>query len=142
MHTLIINPNVSESVTELIHMETHRSISPNTAFTMATAPLDVTYIGIRFEVLVDGYATACVVVEHAGQFDNIVVTAFEDPGPADIKGLYNVPMVGMTEAALTNACLLDQRLSTTAIPNRIRAWYRERVAANGLSSQPASARSS
>ena len=44
-------------------------------------------------------------------------------------------------AALASACLLGQRFSIIAISNRIQAWYRECVAANGLSSRRASVRS-
>ena len=69
------------------------------------------------------------------------MAAFGDPGLAGIKELCNVPVVGMTEAALASACLLGQRFSIIAISNRIQAWYRECVAANGLSSRLASVRS-
>lgn len=141
MRILVVNPNISESVTELILAEARRSVSPGTTLTMATAPFGVAYIETRFEALVGGYATACVVAEHAGQFDGVVVAAFGDPGLAGIKELCNVPVVGMTEAALASACLLGQRFSIIAISNRIQAWYRECVAANGLSSRLASVRS-
>ncbi len=99
------------------------------------------YIETRFEALVGGYATACAAAEHAGQFDGLVVAAFGDPGLAGLKELFDVPVVGMTEAALASACLLGQRFSIIAISHRIQAWYRECVAANGLSSRLASVRS-
>ncbi len=141
MRILVVNPNISESVTDLIHAEAQRSVSPGTTLTMATAPFGVAYIETRFEALVGGYATACVVAEHQGQYDGVVVAAFGDPGLAGIKELCNVPVVGMTEAALASACLLGQRFSIIAISNRIQAWYRECVAVNGLSSRLASVRS-
>ena len=43
-----------------------------------------------------------------------------------------MPVTGLTEAALASACLLGQRFSIVAISQRIRAWYRETVQANGL----------
>ncbi len=70
-----------------------------------------------------------------------MVAAFGDPGLAGLKELFDVPVVGMTEAALASACLLGQRFSIIAISHRIQAWYRECVAANGLSSRLASVRS-
>lgn len=141
MQILVINPNISQSVTDLIEAEARRTASPTTSLKMATAAFGVAYIETRFEALVGGYATACVAAEHAGQFDGIVVAAFGDPGLAAMKELFDVPVVGMTEAALASACLLGQRFSIIAISNRIQAWYKECVAANGLSSRLASVRS-
>ncbi len=141
MQILVINPNISQSVTDLIEAEARRTASPDTTLKMATAQFGVAYIETRFEALVGGYATACAAAEHAGQFDGVVVAAFGDPGLAAMKELFDVPVVGMTEAALASACLLGQRFSIIAISNRIQAWYRECVAANGLSSRLASVRS-
>ena len=141
MQLLIINPNTSQSVTDLIEAEARRSLSQGTRITMATAPFGVAYIETRFEALVGGYATACAAAEHAGRFDGLVVAAFGDPGLAGLKELFDVPVVGMTEAALASACLLGQRFSIIAISHRIEAWYRECVAANGLTSRLASVRS-
>jgi allantoin racemase len=141
MNLLIVNPNISESVTDLINAEARRSASPSSTITMATAAFGVAYIETRLEALVGGYATACVAAEHAGKFDGLIVAAFGDPGLAGLKELFDVPVVGMTEAALASACLLGQRFSIIAISHRIEAWYRECVAANGLTSRLASIRS-
>ena len=55
----------------------------------------------------------------------------------DFQGL---SVTGLTEAALASACLLGQRFAIVAISQRIRAWYRETVQANGLESRLASIR--
>ncbi|AHB04872.1 Asp/Glu/hydantoin racemase [Pandoraea pnomenusa 3kgm] len=141
MNLLIINPNISTSVTQLIHQEALRTAALGTHVSMATAKFGVAYIETRFEALIGGYATACVAAEHAGEFDALVVAAFGDPGLAGLKELFDVPVVGMTEAALASACLIGQRFSIVAISHRISAWYRECVAANGLLSRLASIRS-
>ena len=49
-------------------------------------------------------------------------------------------MTGLTQAALASACLLGKRFSIVAISQRIRAWYRETVQANGLEGRLASIR--
>jgi allantoin racemase len=141
MHLLIVNPNISNSVTELIRSEALRTAAPDTNIIMATASFGVAYIETRFEALVGGYAAACAAAEQAGTFDGVIVAAFGDPGLAGIKELFDVPVVGMTESALASACLLGNRFSIIAISSRIQAWYRECVAANGLSSRLASIRS-
>ena len=47
MRLLIINPNTSDSVTELIGAEARRSASAGTGLTVLTAPFGVAYIETR-----------------------------------------------------------------------------------------------
>ena len=69
-----------------------------------------------------------------------MIAAFGDPGIAGIREVLDVPVVGLTEAALMSACLLGGRFSIIAISRRITAWYRECVQANGLIDRLASIR--
>ncbi|GAB4057629.1 aspartate/glutamate racemase family protein [Uliginosibacterium sediminicola] len=140
MRLLIINPNISHSVTELIEAEARRTAAATTQISMATADAGVAYIETRFEALLGGHAAACIAGERLGSYDALIVAAFGDPGLAALKEVLPVPVVGMTEAALMSACLLGQRFSIVAISARITAWYRETVAANGLLERLASIR--
>jgi len=140
MRLLLINPNISDSVTELIRAEAQRSASPGTEVEVLTAPFGVAYIETRFEALIGAYAAAQLAAEHHERFDAIVVAAFGDPGLAGLREALPIPVTGLTEAALASACLLGQRFSIVAISQRIRAWYRETVQANGLESRLASIR--
>jgi len=140
MRLLIINPNISDSVTALIEAEARRSASPGTQITMKTAAFGVAYIETRFEALIGAYATAQLAAEHHGGHDAVIVAAFGDPGLAGIREVMPVPVLGMTESALATACLLGQRFSIIAISQRIQAWYREVVEANGLIGRLASIR--
>ena len=49
MKLLIVNPNISRSVTDLIEAEARRVAAPDTVITMATAAAGVAYIETRFE---------------------------------------------------------------------------------------------
>ena len=140
MRLLVINPNISDSVTALIEAEARRSASPGTALTMKTAAFGVAYIETRFEAMVGAYATAQLAAEHQPGHDAVIVAAFGDPGLAALREVLPVPVLGMTESALASACLLGQRFSIVAISQRIRAWYREVVEANGLVGRLASIR--
>ena len=140
MRLLIINPNISDSVTALIEAEARRSASPGTQITMKTAAFGVAYIETRFEALIGAYATAQLAAEHHGGHDAVIVAAFGDPGLAGIREVMPVPVLGMTESALATACLLGHRFSIIAISQRIQAWYREVVEANGLIGRLASIR--
>ncbi|MGJ7580782.1 aspartate/glutamate racemase family protein [Variovorax sp. RHLX14] len=140
MRLLIINPNISESVTALIEAEARRSASPGTQITMQTAAFGVAYIETRFEALIGAYATAQRAAEHHAGHDAVIVAAFGDPGLAGLREVLSVPVLGMTESALATACLLGHRFSIVAISQRIQAWYREVVEANGLIGRLASIR--
>jgi Asp/Glu/hydantoin racemase len=58
-----------------------------------------------------------------------------------LREALDIPVVGLTEAALASACLLGNRFSIVAISRRITAWYRESVEHNGLVGRLASIRS-
>jgi Asp/Glu/hydantoin racemase len=140
MRLLVINPNISPSVTALIEAEARRSAPPGTGFTFLTAPFGVAYIETRFEALIGASAVAQLAAEHWPGHDAVIVAAFGDPGVAALKEVMPVPVVGLTEAALASACLLGQRFSIIAISQRIQAWYRDVVQANGLSGRLSSIR--
>ena len=132
MKLLLINPNISESVSELIRGEARRSASPGTEIEVLTAPFGVAYIETRFEALIGAYAVAQLAAEHHERADAIVVAAFGDPGLAGLREASPVPVTGLTEAALASAHLLGHRFSIIAISQRIQAWYREMVESYGL----------
>jgi Asp/Glu/hydantoin racemase len=140
MRLLVMNPNISESVSALIRAEAERSMSPGTLITMLTAPFGVAYIETRFESLLGAVACAQLAAEHHAGHDAIIVAAFGDPGLAALREVMPVPVLGLTESALASACLLGHRFSIIAISQRIQAWYREEVEANGLVGRLASIR--
>jgi Asp/Glu/hydantoin racemase len=137
---LLINPNISDDVSELIRAEAERSASPDTSIEVLTAPFGVAYIETRFEALIGAYAVAQLAAEHHERFDAVIVAAFGDPGLTGLREALPCPVTGLTEAALASACLLGNRFSIVAISQRIRAWYRETVHAYGLDSRLASIR--
>ena len=140
MQLLLINPNISDNVSDLIRAEAQRCASPGTQITVVTAPFGVAYIETRLEAVIGAYAVACLAAEHHAAHDAVVVAAFGDPGLAGLREALPCPVTGLTEAALASACLLGQRFSIVAISQRIRAWYRETVQAYGLESRLASIR--
>jgi Asp/Glu/hydantoin racemase len=137
---LLINPNISDSVTELIRAEALRSVAAGTTVEVLTAPFGVAYIETRFEALVGAYAAAQLAAEHHERFDAVIVAAFGDPGVGGLREVLPVPVIGLTEAALASAHLLGHRISIIAISQRIQAWYREVVEAYGFGSRLASIR--
>lgn len=140
MRLLLINPNISDSVSALIEAEAQRSADAGTRITVLTAPFGVAYIETRFEALIGAYAAAQLAAEHHAAHDAVIVAAFGDPGLAGLREVLPVPVLGLTESALASACLLGHRFSIIAISQRIQAWYREVVQANGREGRLASIR--
>jgi allantoin racemase len=140
MRLLLVNPNISDSVSALIRAEAQRSAAPGTQVDVLTAPFGVAYIETRFEAMLGAYAAAQLACEHAPDYDAVVVAAFGDPGLAALREVLPVPVTGLTEAALATAHLLGHRISIIAISQRIQAWYREVVAGYGFASRLASIR--
>ncbi|CAH0267821.1 hypothetical protein SRABI83_03562 [Arthrobacter sp. Bi83] len=141
MKLLVINPNISDDVTALIESEALRSASPDTELVVRTAGRGVEYIETRFESLIAACAVAEIIAEHAGEVDGVVVAAFGDPGMPALKELADVPVIGITEAALCAAALQGHRFSIIAISDRIRPWYLDCVERFGLGGRLASIRS-
>jgi len=140
MKLLLINPNISDSVSALIRAEALRTAASGTEVEVLTAPFGVAYIETRFEALIGAYAAAQLAAEHHARCDAVIVAAFGDPGLAGLREVLPCPVTGLTEAALASACLLGQRFAIVAISQRIRAWYRETVTHYGLAERLASIR--
>lgn len=140
MRLLVINPNISTSVSDLILKEARLSAGADVDVTMVTAGMGVAYIETRFEALIGAYATALAAAEHHAGHDAVIVAAFGDPGLSGLREVLPVPVLGLTESALASACLLGHRFSIVAISQRIQAWYREVVESHGLQHRLASIR--
>jgi Asp/Glu/hydantoin racemase len=145
MKLLVINPNISDDVTALIESEALRSAAPGTELLVRTAGHGVEYIETRFESLIAAGAVAEIIAEYTRpggeSVDGVVVAAFGDPGIPALKELADVPVIGITEAALCAASLQGHRFSIIAISDRIKPWYRDCVERFGLAGRLASIRS-
>lgn len=140
MKLLIVNPNISPSVTELIADEARRSASPGTELTLRTANFGVAYIETRAEAAIGAYATLVELAEYYRGHDAAVVAAFGDPGLEAAREMLPIPVVGLTESALMSAAMLGGRIGIIAISRRIQAWYRETVDRYGMASRLAGIR--
>jgi Asp/Glu/hydantoin racemase len=137
---LVINPNITESVTRLIGDEARRAASPATELTLLTAPFGVAYIETRLEALIGAYASLLLLAENAGKHDAVIIAAFGDPGLPALREAIDRPVIGLTDAALIGAGELGERFSIIAISQRITAWYRETVQGYGFGERLASIR--
>lgn len=140
MKLLIVNPNISQSVSALIEAEARRIATPGVQVDVLTAPFGVAYIETRAEAAIGAFAVMNMLAEHYQGYEAAVVAAFGDPGLAAAREMLPIPVVGLTEGALMSAAMLGGRFSIVAISKRIRAWYQETVEQHGLAGRLASIR--
>jgi allantoin racemase len=133
MKILLINPNISTSVTDLIKAEALRVASPGVEIGAMTSPFGVAYIETRAEATVGAYAVLEMIARHHHGYDAVIVAAYGDPGVLAAKEMMDKPVIGLTEATLAQAHLMGGRFSLVGISQRIGVWYRETVASYGFS---------
>ena len=67
-----------------------------------------------------------------GFVDAVIIAAFGDPGLVAARELFDLPIVGMAEAAVLSACLLGERFSVVTFSPHMARWYTDCVRQTGL----------
>lgn len=140
MKILLVNPNITAAITEVMALEARRVADPGTEIVTATARFGTLYIENRAEAAIAGHAVLDALAEHGTGCDAAIVSAFGDPGLGGAKELLDIPVVGISEAALLSAWLLGRRFSIVCMTPRLRTWYAECVAEHGLAARLAAVR--
>jgi allantoin racemase len=125
MRLLLVNPNVTQAITDTMTAEARHAASPGTEVTATTARFGTLYVENRAEAAVAAHAVVDALAEHGRGYAAAIVAAFGDPGLAAAKELMDVPVVGVSEAALLIAYLLGRRYSIVCLTPRLRTWYME-----------------
>ena len=136
----MLNPNTTPAVTALLHAAGERVISPGTELVPATAARGVPYIATRAEAQIGGAIALEMLAEAAADFDAAVIAAFGDPGLFGARELFNIPIVGMAEAAMLTACMLGRRFAIVTFARALAPWYQECVSMHGLDARCAGIR--
>lgn len=140
MKLLLLNPNITQGVTDTMAEEARRSASPGTEIIPATARFGVSYVENRIEAAIASHAVLEALCEHAQGCDAAIIAAFGDPGLWAGKELMEVPVIGISEAAFLTAYMLGRRYSIVCLTERLRVWYMECAHEHGLDGRLGSAR--
>lgn len=140
MRILLLNPNISVSITERLAQVARGGACAGTQITAVTAPRGVPYISCRAEAQLAGAVVLEMLAEHGPGHDAALIAAFGDPGLWAARELFDLPVVGMAEAAMHTAAMLGQRFSIVTFAPALGHWYRDCVEASGLSSRLAAIR--
>ena len=139
MRILLVNPNTTEAVTESCAREARAVAAPGTEIVPLTGEFGARIISSRAENAVAGHAVLTVLARHHADADAALLAVSYDTALMAAREMLEIPVVGMTEAALVTAHLVGSRfgLVTFGTP----AVYRDLVAERGLSARLAAIRS-
>ncbi len=140
MKILLLNPNTTTAVTDLLHAAGVEVSSPGTELVAMTACRGVPYIATRAEAQIGGAITLEMLAEAGTAIDAAIIAAFGDPGLFGARELFDIPVVGLAEAAMLTACMVGQRFSIVTFARALARWYQECGAKHGLGARCASIR--
>src|SRR6185295_11322087 len=132
MKILLLNPNTTAAVTDLLHSAGSKAASPGTELVPLTAPRGVPYIATRAEAQIGGAIALEMLAEAGNDIDAAVIAAFGDPGLFGARELFDIPVIGMAEASMLTACMLGRRFAIVTFARALATWYRDCVDMHGL----------
>ena len=111
MKLLVINPNTTAAVTELLRQHVAAAAGPAVTVATATAHFGAAYIASEASYAVAGHAALDAYAAHVaaeGAPDAVLLGCFGDPGVAGLRELSGLPVIGLAEAAMQQASALGR----------------------------------
>ena len=140
MRILLLNPNTTQAVTDLLLAAGQPAAAAGTELIPLTAARGVPYIATRAEAQIGGAVALEMLAEHHRGADGAIIAAFGDPGLMGARELFDIPVVGMAEAAMLTACMLGRRFAIVTFATALGPWYQECVELHGLTGRLAGIR--
>ena len=140
MRILLLNPNTTEAVTDRLLAVGKTAMAAGTDLIPLTAPRGVPYIATRAEAQIGGAIALEMLAEHHTTVDAAVIAAFGDPGLMGARELFDIPVVGMAEAAMLAACMAGRRFAIVTFATALGPWFQECVEMHGMTARCAGIR--
>jgi allantoin racemase len=132
LRILILNPNTTEAVTSLMVEAGQAVAAAATELVPMTAPRGFPYISTRAEAQIGGAIALEMLAEAHRSVDGAIMAAFGDPGLLGAREIFDIPVVGVSEAAMLTACMVGQRFVIVTFATALCGWYRDCVEMHGL----------
>ena len=140
MRILLLNPNTTSAVTDLLVAAGGKARAEGTELVPLTASRGVPYIATRAEAQIGGAVALEMLAQHHHGMDGAIIAAFGDPGLMGARELFDIPVIGMAEAAMLTACMLGRRFAIVTFATALGPWYHECVEQHGLTGRLAGIR--
>ena len=135
MRTLLVNPNMTQAMTDTMTAIARQVAGDRAEIVPLTATRGFPYIASRAEAQIAGGIALEMIAENLDGIDAVVIAAFGDPGLAGARDLFDLPVVGMAEAAVMSAAMLGERFSVVTFSPFMRRWYEDCITDTGLGSR-------
>ncbi len=103
MRILLLNPNTTASVTDLVADRVAAVVGDAATFVPVTARFGAAYIASRAAMAIAGHAALDAFAAHGEGCDAVLLACFGDPGLLALREVSPVPVVGMLEASCLEA---------------------------------------
>lgn len=134
---LLINPNTTQSITELAARHVRAAVGGDLEVVTATGRFGCAYIASEACYTIAGHAALECLAAHGAGCDAVLLACFGDPGLFALREASTAPVVGLAEASLQTAAERGGRFSIVTGGERWRPMlerfaamlgYRERLA--------------
>lgn len=133
MRLLLINPNTTQTMTDLMVREARKVLSEGVELTAVTGRFGGRYVASRVTYAIAGHATLEAYAEHGGDADAVALACFGDPALLALKEIAHQPVIGMAEAACLTAAAMGGRFAIVTGGERWGPMLREFVGVMGMS---------
>jgi allantoin racemase len=137
---LVINPNTTSAITEMVTREIAAMIGDEAVLVPATGRFGAGYIASRATAAIAAHAALDAYAQHGQGCDAVLLACFGDPGLDALRELASVPVVGLADAACHLACQLATRFAIVTGGDRWGPMLAEFIAARGLATRLAGIR--
>jgi len=104
---LLINPNTTDGITQLLGAHARKTAAPEDQFILATARFGAPYIACEASYAVASHAVldawAAAMQTDQPRFDAVLIGCFGDPGLLALRQFSQLPVTGLAEAAFMAA---------------------------------------
>lgn len=132
MKLLLVNPNLTQGVTDAVLAAARARAAPGTELLAVTGEFGPLVIGSRAEAALAHHGVLDLVARHANGCDAVVLCVSLDTALWACRELLDVPVIGMTEAGLLCGATVATRIGLLTNGARMGPLYRELVASYGL----------
>jgi allantoin racemase len=132
MRLLLINANTSDFVTSKVRAAAEACAAPGTAIEAVTGTFGARVIASRTENAIAEHSAVALGATHGPGKDGVLIAVSYDTGTKALREMLDIPVLGMTEAALHVACLSGGRVGLIVFGARTLGLYRDVIDATGL----------
>jgi len=135
MRILMVNPNMTQAMTDNMAAIARGVAGQGAEIVPVTAERGFPYVASRAEAQIAGAIALELIAEHRAGADAVILAAFGDPGLAGARELFDLPVIGMAEAAVMTAAMLGETFSIVTFSPLMARWYSDCVALTGLAAR-------